>query len=468
MKTDDSMVEQVLVVEDEELLRDALLEYLDELGYKVYLARNLAEARRHLEAIAPDLVLLDLNLPDGSGIEILENLEKSVLSPTVVVLTADTSLETAVEAVRAGAYDYLVKPFKLATLRQRIRGALERRRHELEKVVAMRLGRKQATAWEGIRPVSRAMNRLLRKVDRVAKHDQIPILVTGETGVGKEYICRLIHDLSDRASEPFVAINCGELDRNLLRSELFGHERGAFTGAHERRPGIFEQASRGTLMLDEIGDMPLEVQAAFLRVLEDGTYRRLGSTVERKTAARIIAATNCNLSTAVKNGAFRQDVLYRLNTVEIHVPPLRERQADIVLFAKNFCETAAYLAGVELSFSDAAIKELKGYEWPGNVRELRNVVERTVLLCDNDVIQAQDVVWSAAQNRQQQLKANPLSAQVPSGTGEPGDADSFPTLAEMEMRHIDRALAYSSGNHTLAAKALGISRSTLLRKLKKQ
>jgi DNA-binding NtrC family response regulator len=445
--------ELLLIVEDEAGLRESLSDLLLQDGYAVEAAASLARTRELMSARWPSLLLLDLTLPDGSGLELLEELAQEPMAPAVIVLTADKALDSAVQAVRRGAYDYLTKPFSLEVLRHRIENALEHRAARLARLVTQREGTLSRAGSQMIRLGSAAMQAVFAKVAQLSRHDSIPVLVTGETGVGKESVCRAVHDQSPRASESFIAVNCAELDGDLLRSELFGHERGAFTGAAERRAGLFELASRGTLLLDEIGELPLEVQALFLRVLEEGRFRRLGGTKEIHTGARTIAVTNKPLDELVRRGRFRQDLLFRLNAVEIHVPPLRRRPEDVRLLAEHFCRRTARSLGVESRLTPAAVDALLAYPWPGNVRELRNAVERSVLLSGGGDL-TPEILGTLG-------PSTPETGADPEST----PASELATLAELERRHVLRVLRATAGNRTRAAEILGIARSTLARKL---
>ncbi len=444
--------ELVLVVEDEIGLQVSLADLLRLDGHSVEVAASLAEARAVLARASIGLVLLDLSLPDGSGLDLLAEIDKEPLAPAVVVLTADVGVDSAVQAIRRGASDYLTKPFSNAMLRHRIESALRQRSTGLARLVSRRQHRLEDASARVVPPASRPMRRVWAQVAQLAPHDTLPVLVTGETGVGKESISRAFHQQSPRAGEPFVAVNCAELDRGLLRSELFGHEKGAFTGASQRRAGLFELANSGTLMLDEVSELPLEVQALFLRVLEDGSFRRLGGSRELKTAARIVAATNKPLAELVEQGRFRQDLLFRLNTVEVRIPPLRRRPEDIQALAKHFCQRRARALGLEVEIGADAMDLLLSYRWPGNVRELRNVVERGVLLQGG--------------GGRLGVESFDLGRETYSRTPEPSPAGaSMRTLAAVEEEHIRVVLEGTGGNRTRAAGVLGISRSTLGRKL---
>ncbi len=448
---------QILIVEDMDVLAQPIVQAFEKEGCVVSYAKSLAAARRTLEQREIELILLDLQLPDGSGMDLLSELAPPPQGPTVVVLTGDSSMSTAVEVVRRGAYDYLPKPFNLRTVLHRASNALRHRSALTGQVVRDRLRDLEEQSGELVTLQSPAMRELDERIRKIAPRGSMPVLVVGETGVGKEHLCQLIHNLSLRAKETFIAVNCANLDRNLLRSELFGHERGAFTGATERRRGLFELASHGTLLLDEVGEMPLDVQAALLRVLETGTFRRLGGTVVIRTDARVVAATNKNLEEMVANGHFRQDLLYRLNAMEVNVPPLRDRPEDIRDLAEHFCQRIAHTQGISAYLTEDAYAALMRYRWPGNIRELRNVIERTVVTGAGGAISEHDL--------ELHLRARPT---LPAETETPALADNggdFPTLAELERRHMLRALEICHGNRSQAARLLDVSRSTLVRKL---
>jgi DNA-binding NtrC family response regulator len=459
----------ILIIEDESLLADSLADYLESKGFPTRVARTLREGRGLLESFRPDLVLLDLTLPDGSGLEMLERAGGGAFGPLFIVFTGDPSLDTAIHALRRNAFDYIVKPFGLDLLMDHVGKALRYRQTKIQALMGPR--RRDASSAAPAPVQSRVMIDLMQRVEKVAKHD-LPVLVTGETGVGKEYVCRMIHDLSPRAGEPFLAVNCAELDHGALRSELFGHERGAFTDASERKPGLFELSSSGTLMLDEAAEMPPRVQATFLRVLEDGVFRRLGGTVDLHTRARVLAATNRDLSRMIAEGGFRLDLLFRLNTVEIHVPPLRERREDIAPLARFFLDRI----NAKLGLSVTLPKELKTFletrDWPGNIRELRNAVERGAILVERGPLTRETLEETrfrglpARSTDETRPASEPIASRPAASETYAGDErDGFPTLAELEHRHIDAALERTGGNRTRAAEILGISRSTLARKL---
>lgn len=444
----------VLLVEDEAPIATMVTDFLECENCAVTTARSLREARRHLEGGEVEVVLLDLTLPDGSGLDLLDFTSNQPCGPSVLVVTGNTSVSTAVEAVRRGAYDYLTKPFDVDTLSQRMRNAVDHYDTRTKRLLDGRMRDLEEQASDAVLLASEQMLAIREQVVKVARHGDMPVLVSGATGVGKEHVCRLIHELSPRSKEPFVAVNCATLEKSFLRSELFGHERGAFTGAHERRRGLFELASHGTLLLDEVSEMPPDVQAAFLRVLETRSFRRLGGSAEIKTRVRIVAATNKNLEDRLRKGEFREDLLFRLNTMEIHVPLLRERPEDIRQLADHFCARMARSSGLDCELTQGAHEVLARYPWPGNIRELKNVIERTVVVTNGGPIAARDL----------ELRSRGGSSLSPAMTG-PHDPASFPTLAEVEKVHIKRALELCRGNRTRAAKLLGVARSTLIRRL---
>jgi DNA-binding NtrC family response regulator len=452
-------MDKILLVEDEEILAEAIADVLGIEGYQATRVSLIAQAKEQIENNNIDIILLDLNLPDGSGLDFLQSLTSQSQHPLVIVLTSNTSIETVVQAIRNGAFDFLSKPFDLDVLLHRIKNAVIHRDALATRALHQRLNELEKHSQQLVAPRSAQMRDLYNRVQKVAAIDTLSVLVTGETGVGKEHICRMIHDLSPRSKDPFVPINCATLDRTLLQSELFGHERGAFTGAVERRKGLFECASRGTLLLDEVSEIPMDVQAAFLRVLETKRFRRLGSSVELETNARIIAATNKDLKTLVKSNMFREDLYYRLNQVELPVPPLRMRTEDIQPLAETFCENVSRSLGLKASFTERALAVMKKYPWPGNLRELKHLIERTIVINGGGAISCEDLQLDNYEPDSTDNE-NPLQFNT-EGNGQ----SDFPTLSQLEMTHIRQALDICGGNRTRAAKLLGIARSSLVRKL---
>ncbi|MCL4818203.1 MAG: sigma-54 dependent transcriptional regulator [Vicinamibacteria bacterium] len=435
----------VLVVEDSRELSEAVREALAEAGYAVEGATTLADATRQLREGDFHVALLDLGLPDGSGLELLTTIADEGLLTEAVVVTGQSDVATAVRAMRMGACDYLVKPTPIEELTTVTAQAVERGRLRRENVaLRVRLDRHEQGST-GIVTEDPGMRAMLATLQRVAPTD-LPVLVLGESGTGKELVARAVHDASTRKGGPFVAINCAALPENLLESELFGYERGAFTGALVRKPGLFEVADGGTLLLDEIGEFGKGVQAKLLRVLETGEFYRVGSTRPLRTSVRIVAATNRDLAGQAAAGEFREDLYYRLNGVSLELPPLRERRADVLPLALHFLKQARS----RKSLGPRALEALKGYDWPGNVRELQMVVRRADILCDGDEIGPEHVPLTRVARR-----------------GGSGELPSGLTLAELEERYIRKVLKEHDGQRGKAAQALGIDVKTLYNRLKR-
>ncbi len=449
------MKPSVLVVEDDAVLNRLLVKALSRAGYDMGSAGTWAEARRCLQEQAPDVVLLDMNLPDAEGLGPLGEIAHE--RPTVM-LTAYGSIDHAVRAIRAGAVDYLVKPVNLDELELVIRRALDGSR--------LRAGRaaEQAASAAGRTPdllgQSPAMARMWELIGAVAE-SEVTVLVTGESGVGKELVAHAVHRASARAQERIVAVDCCTLQETLFESELFGHERGAFTGADRRKPGLIEAAAGGTLFLDEIGDISPALQAKLLRVLETGRFRRLGGTADLRADARIVAATNRDLPRLVRQGQFRADLYYRLSTFVIEVPPLRERAEDIPQLVQHFAARRARGAQ-PVTFAEATWTHLLRYGWPGNVRELRNVVERAVLL-------------AARTGRVEPHHLPRFEGELDIGAGVGGAGaqgpagllDGEPTLDEIESRYLALLLQRYDGNRRKVAEVLGVSERTAYRMLER-
>lgn len=440
----------LLLVDDEAILAEPVVALLERQGYRVSWASCLHEARTILDQWPIELVLLDLTLPDGSGLDLLESLPPPPTGPTTLVFTGDHSADTAVAALRRGAHDYVTKPFELSQLLHRLKLAEASHLKSVDSDLRARLERLDQQRRGLVPSTSPAMARVYEMVRKLAD-SEVPVLVSGETGVGKEHICRMLHDESRRRAEPFVAVNCAELDRQLLRSELFGHERGAFTGATSRHRGLFELTRGGTLMLDEVAEMPSEVQGSFLRVLETGRYRRVGGGVDLESRVRVVAATNKDLARLSEIGAFRRDLFFRLNTVELKIPPLRERPDDVVMLARAFFAREGAQDGLRVEPSDGAWEALRAHPWPGNIRELKNFVQRTALVFGGGRLRAEDLSLDSPSRARTLARVS--------------DGGAFPTLEEVERRHIAEALEHTGGNRTHAARLLGIARSTLVRKL---
>jgi two-component system response regulator HydG len=442
----------LLVADDDPGLRESLERTLTREGYRVILASDGRAALERLQGGAVDLIVTDLKMPGLTGLELLRAAKAIAPDVDVILLTAFGTVEEAVKAMKDGAYDFLTKPFRREQLLKLIDKALERRELiEKNKVLQQRLDDllRQGAIIGG----SPAFRRMMMLVEQVAS-SSATVLILGESGSGKEGVAKTIHQRSARKTGPFVAVNCASLPETLLESELFGYERGAFTGAAGRKEGRFELADGGTLFLDEIGDLSPVTQPKILRVLQEGEFERLGGTRTIRVDVRIVAATNQDLSQMVKDKRFREDLFYRLNVITIHVPPLRERREDIPLLAQHFLRIYAAKNNRRLDgLTDNALKQLEAYAWPGNVRELENVIERGVVLARGNQMDVGDLPPEIA-------GATPLPEGVISvRIGTP--------LAEIEQRMLDATLAATGGNKTLAAKLLGIDVRTVARKLER-
>jgi DNA-binding NtrC family response regulator len=441
---------RVLVVEDEPGIRHGIRGFLESKGFLVVEAESCRAATEAFAARPPDAVLLDNRLPDGSGIDLLTRLKEIAPGVPAVVITGHGSIEEAVRAVKEGAEQFLVKPVDLAAVLVILERALEHRRALRRQAAGQ--SRHARESVDPFRSGGAAMKRLEEEARAVAPSDST-VLILGETGAGKGVLARWLHDHGPRAAEALVDLNCAGLSRDLLESDLFGHEAGAFTGATRAKPGLLEAAHKGTVFLDEIGDMELAVQPKLLRALEQRLIRRLGDVRDRYVDIRLLAATHQDLAALVREKKFRSDLFFRINTVTLEVPPLRARAEDIPLLTRNII---AAIAGEtrhrQVSVSEEAMRSLQAYEWPGNVRELRNVLERALLLTRGDTLEASHLRF-----------AFPRPPEGEPAAGEPGPVTS---LEEMERRHIARALEAERGNVDRTAKALGISRSSLYQKIK--
>ena len=432
---------RVLVADDEKNLRELLVR---ELGRKGHAAVGVADGRAALDRLreeAPEVLLLDMKMPNVEGIDVLRELQGFPEPPQVIVMTGFQDVTTAVEAMKLGAYDYLTKPARIEELDILIRKAAEKGRLVRQNVV-MR-GQLEEPGYQSLITGSPRMDEVLHLIDRVAPTDS-SVLVLGESGTGKELVARAIHDRSARAQQAFVPIHCGALAREVLESELFGHEKGAFTGAVATKAGLIELADGGTLFLDEIGEMEPESQVKLLRVLESYAFFRVGGTRRRTVDMRLVAATNRDLAEAIKTGEFRQDLFYRINTITITLPPLRERPEDIRQLAEHFLEQNATYGRKRLA--DSAMDCLERYRWPGNVRELQHAVQRAVILSQGDLIQPTDLP--------EEVRGGRPSAASPGGS-----------LEDMERQHIISTLRSVGGHRAKAATVLRIDPKTLYRKI---
>ena len=441
---------QIVVVDDELNIRSALVTLLEKKQYRVRGAGSAEEALEQLETTAADLVLTDLKMPGMGGMEFLHRLKHTWPDTEVLVMTAFGSIDTAVEAIRCGAYDYLTKPIDRDRFALVVEKALERHALSCEnKQLKDRL--ETRTRFEQMIGESEPMQRVYGLVEMVADSD-VTVLLTGESGTGKELVARAIHHKSQRANGPFITLNCGALPENLFESELFGYEKGAFTGATTNKMGRFELADGGTLLLDEVGELSLKSQVDFLRVLETKEFRRLGGTKVVKVDTRIVAATNRNLEEAVKEGAFREDLYYRLNVVPIPLPPLRERGNDIPMLAERFMhEFSALHHRSTKDISRPAMRLLRLYAWPGNIRQLRNLIERLVITVKDTVIEPTHLPEEIQASRED---ARTMVVSL----GSP--------LKEIEREAIRRTLTEVTNHREKAAKLLGISLRALQYKIK--
>ena len=437
--------ESILVVDDALNTLEVLQRNLTSQKYKVFTANNVAGAVNILDTTTIDLVITDLKMPGASGLDLIRHVRDNYINTEVMMITGYATVNSAVEAVKTGAEEYLSKPFTDEELLAAVR-------RTLDKLYMRRAGqeysRESDSAYRGFIGKSETIRRVFRAVTKVSS-TMATVLITGESGTGKELVARAIHYNSDRASAPFVAVNCGSIPEGLFESELFGYVKGAFTGADQSRAGFFQTADGGTIFLDEISETSLAAQVKLLRVLQDKEIFMLGSSRSFKVDARILAATNKDLSSLVKSGGFREDLFYRLNVISIEMPPLRERDDDCLLLAGHFAAKFSKELGKPTpKFSDNALYLFKHYSWPGNIRELENVIQRLVVMADEDTVDAADL---------------PELMRFSAMQGKGLDR----TLVEVEAEYITNVLASVNGNKTQAAKILGIDRKTLREKIKK-
>ncbi|MCW8908244.1 MAG: sigma-54 dependent transcriptional regulator [Sedimenticola sp.] len=438
----------VLIVDDEFSIRKTISLLLKREGFTPFEAAGIDEALNCVDAHPVDLVITDLRIGADSGIHLLEALQQRATAAESIVMTAYGTIETAVEAMRLGAYDYLTKPINPDELMLRVRKVLERKalREEVKRLRMVLDGREQ---MRSIVAASAAMQQVLEVVERIQERD-IPVLISGETGTGKEVIAQVLHATSARSEQPFVAINCCTLPEDLLDSELFGHVKGAYTGADTERQGLFQQADGGTLFLDEVGDVSPRLQAKLLRALQEGEIRPVGGNRVHRVDVRIVAATNRDLERMAEEGSFRSDLLFRLNVLPIHLPALHQRREDILPLAWHFVHRLRERLGRDdLGLSADAQEKLQQYNWPGNVRQLENIIERSFALFPGPVLSAQEII---------------ISTPGKVTAAEPQDETTL-SLAEIEARHIRAVLRANDHNQVAASRVLGISRSTLRRKL---
>jgi DNA-binding NtrC family response regulator len=437
---------RILIGEDDRSIRLALCEYLRNLDYNVTEAITCEAIRQGFRNATPDAAILDYSLPDGTALDLLPFLKQSYASVPLILLTGNGTIEMAVQAIKEGAEQFLTKPVQMAAIAVVLERALKNRRNQ-QKHLAGKAKEKRETVDPFV-GVSAAIRQVAEEAERVcASH--CPVLIAGGTGSGKGVLARWLHDRSPRSEEPFVDLNCAGFGRELLESELFGHEAGAFTGALQRKLGLLEVAQGGTVFLDEIGDMDIQIQPKLLKILEEKQFRRLGDVQERQLDIRLIAASHADLAHLIRDKKFRSDLYFRVSTVVIHMPSLRERAEDIPLLAQHFFQRMAVdLGRIHLSLSERTLETLTTYSWPGNIRELKNVMERAVLLATADTIQPRDLRLEYA-------------AEPPGDTAD----ESRLTLRELQRLHIEKALTMERGNVSRAATRLGMSRSSLYAKI---
>jgi len=458
----------VLLIEDETTLAKNICAYLVRYNYDVRVATTAEAGLAEIDSFKPDIIVLDFNLPGMNGLEALPKIRAIDNQVRVIMITAHGSIDLAVEAMQAGAYHFITKPIALGKLRLMLEKAIEdQRRDQALSYYQRKLG--DEAGLNTLLGESSAIKTLKNKIQQIvsAEHsladgDAPAVLISGETGTGKELVARALHFSGSRREKPFVEINCASIHQNLLESELFGHERGAFTDAHERKIGLFETAEGGTLFLDEIGDMDIGLQARVLKVLEDKNVRRLGSARDQHVDVRIIAATHRSLEKLVREGKFRSDLFFRLRIVQIAIPPLRDRVDDVLFLAKHFLEVQGARYGRRnMSFSPETEEMLRNHPWPGNVRELRNIVEQAVLLAAGPVIEADQLNLCSPQGFMAQHEPEPEKANqagAPQEFAFPGEGVQ---LATVERDLLLRALSHTSWNVTHAARLLGLSRDTM-------
>jgi two-component system response regulator AtoC len=472
---------RVLIVDDEKNIRESLAKYLDLEHIDSLGAESGESALEALSAENFDAVILDLKLPGMSGQAVLEHMMRQGITTPAIMISAHGDIPDAVQALKSGARDYLVKPFDPAELSIRLHSLVENRRREntLEAEARTSARASDASLLLGGSP---AVREISRQIDKIAGSG-VTVLITGESGTGKEVVAREIHRRGANREEPFVAVNIGGIHEGLMESELFGHEKGSFTGAANRRQGLFELAGSGCIFLDEIGEMPMPLQVKLLRVLQEKKVRRLGGTADIPISARIISATNQDIETQIQNGRFREDLYYRLNVFRINLPPLRERPGDIPILAEHFLKKHS---GRTLPvLTPEALQKLTRYSFPGNVRELENIIERALIYCENSIIRDSDIdlhetgitrsipLCDDNQNSphglcEPQGSAEPLGSVEPQGSGANAETAAPPasTLDEIEKQAVINALAACSNNRTKAAELLGVSRKTILNKIK--
>ncbi len=463
---------RVLVVDDEQLITWSFAKTLEKAGYKVEVAGSGAAARQKFLSFHPHLILLDVSLPDANGLDLLQEFKAQNSDIGIIVITASAHADSAVQAFKLGAEDYIGKPFNMETVKHTIFQVLEKKRLKRE-VDVFRRGLRKKFEFDQLIGNCPQMVEVFKTIQVCAESDCRTVLILGESGTGKELAARAIHEHSGRAQEPFIEVNCAAIPENLLENELFGHEKGAYTDASNKEKGIFEMAEGGTVFLDEIGDMPLAMQAKVLKVIETKRFRRLGGREDLKANVRIIAATNQNLQRMVREGTFRGDLFYRLNLMCVNLPPRRERKEDIPHIVQYFIRRLNDEYGRAVSgISSQAMELLLHYNWPGNVRELRNAIERAMMFEHEKILTPAHLPCEirlgpdSASNRDPAPHRQPVAAEIPVPTGLTLPAAGI-SMEEVEKLFIRQALARYGGNQTKAARCLGMSRDTLRYRMKK-
>uniref|UniRef100_A0A831U6L9 Sigma-54-dependent Fis family transcriptional regulator n=1 Tax=Geobacter metallireducens TaxID=28232 RepID=A0A831U6L9_GEOME len=445
------MAQKILIVDDDVSLRRVLEYNLQEEGYEVLTAGSGEEGLRLFEEAGPTLVVTDLKMPGMGGFQFLREVKERSPDTVVIVITAFGAVEGAVEAMKAGAYDFITKPFNREALKLTVRKALDMQGLSRENR-RLREELSEREEFRSIIGISRPMEEVFRVIDRVADTDAT-VLITGESGTGKELVARAIHGKSSRRAAPFVAINCAAIPRDLLESELFGHVKGAFTGAVRDKEGRFQQAEGGTLFLDEVGELPVELQSKLLRALQEKEVQPVGGARTARLDVRVVAATNADLEEAIADGRFREDLYYRLSVIPVHLPPLRERKEDIPLLVRHF---AAKHGGASVVFPPETLAVMAAYGWPGNVRELENTVERMLIMRNGDTIPPDDLPEKVRRGRQPQRECQVINL-----------PDEGYSLEQLEREIVVEALERNNWNQSSAARFLRIPRHTLIYRMEK-
>lgn len=442
---------KVLIIDDEEGIAKILSKFIQQEGHEAFSALTAQDGLDRAEVLKPDVILLDLNLPDMKGLDVLTQINERKMSAQVVMITGEGSVDSAVQAMKMGAEDYLEKPLNVEKLKIVIKKIAEKQ-GLLREVSALKKQRRELYRKDYLFLTDPEMQKIYDQIEQVAQQDKVTALILGETGTGKEHIAKLIHALSPRASQPFVELHCGALPETILESELFGYEPGAFTDARKQKRGLFEEAQFGSIFLDEIGELTPAVQTKLLKVLEQKTVRHLGGNREIPLDVRIIAATHRTLEKEVQEGRFRADLFYRLNVIPLTLPPLRERPGDVEQLANFFFKEACQVFGKKLNLLSSDIMEkLRNHHWPGNVRELKHVIERMVITSKGQALTVKDLPKEIMEAKK----------------GASGSQRGSMTKEDAERENIQKALVETNGNQSRAAEKLGVTRKTLFNKIKK-